>query len=67
IKNESIRGQRACEIAAHDVGKKVRKTMEELSNTKPENLPLAKDIADTRKSLKKAAKQFKELPPPKHD
>jgi DNA-damage-inducible protein D len=67
IKNESIRGQKACEMAAHDVGKKVRTTMQELSNTKPENLPLANDIADTRKSLKRAAKQFKELPPPKHD
>ena len=39
IKNEKIKGQQSLEIAAKEVGKKVRKTMIEISNVAPENLP----------------------------
>ena len=61
IRNENIRGQTPCEQAAHHVGQTVRKTMEDLSGTKPEHLPLESDLRDAKKNLKHAAKGFKEI------
>ena len=61
IKNESIRGQQPCEAAAHHVGRKVRETMQQLSGTRPESLPLESDIRDAKKNLKQTHKGFKKL------
>nr|VFJ88001.1 MAG: hypothetical protein BECKLFY1418A_GA0070994_100311 [Candidatus Kentron sp. LFY] len=44
ISNENIIGQRNLENTAYTVGKKVRKTMQEISGTRPEDIPLAKNI-----------------------
>jgi DNA-damage-inducible protein D len=72
IKNERIEGQPQLEHAAHFVGKKVRETMEKLSNTKPENLPREEHIKETKKRIKDTKKDFariedekkqKKLPP----
>lgn len=65
IKNESIRGQRNLERAAHDVGRTVRQTMMTISGQRPEDLPLAEDITSVRKKLKGTSKRFRELDGPK--
>jgi DNA-damage-inducible protein D len=64
IKNEGLRGQQPLEQAAFDVGRKVRKTMQELSGTLPENLPPSADIKVVRKGLKETHKGFKRLDKP---
>jgi DNA-damage-inducible protein D len=61
IKNEEIKGQIKLENAAYEVGSKVRKTMLEISNTAPENLPKHQDINEVKKELKKKGKEFKKL------
>lgn len=61
IKNESIQGQRNAENAASDVGKKVRKTMIEISGVRPEEMPLAEDIKKVRTSLKQTHKGLKKI------
>jgi DNA-damage-inducible protein D len=61
IKNESISGQQPLEKAANFVGKQVRATMEKLSNTKPENLPKAEHIKETKKRIKDAKKSFTQI------
>ena len=58
IKNENITGQTRLEKTAHDVGKKVRHTMIEISGTNPENLPIAEDIKEVKKELKQTHKKF---------
>ena len=40
IRNEGLRGQKMLEDAAYSVGRQVRKAMEEISGTRPENLPV---------------------------
>lgn len=61
IKRGSIRGQSNLEDAAHEVGKKVRKTMQELGGVNPEDLPAAENIGQVKKKLKGANKQLKAL------
>ncbi len=61
IKNEGIRGQANLENAALHVGRKVRKTMIQLSGTPPEALPVKEDIRDVRKDLKATQKEFRKL------
>ncbi|MCL4193009.1 MAG: hypothetical protein KJZ87_14840 [Thermoguttaceae bacterium] len=63
ITNENIRGQQRLEQAAFTVGRKVRNTIEELSGTLPENLPVAKDIKQVRKKLKGTRKQLENHDP----
>lgn len=58
IKNENIRGQDKLEKAAHDVGRTVRKTMQEVSGTAPENLPPAENIKEVRKAIKGTRKKL---------
>jgi len=58
IANENIRGQPRLEQAAYVVGQKVRHTIEELSGTPPEDLPVAEDIKQVRKKLKGTRKQL---------
>lgn len=61
IKNEGIRGQFRLEATAEHVGKRVRATMQELSGTVPEDLPIADDIRTVKKGLKKTQKEFARL------
>jgi DNA-damage-inducible protein D len=61
IRNQNIHGQRNCEQAAETVGRTVRKTMQEISGTAPEDLPLEGSIHDVRKNIKHAQKEFKRL------
>lgn len=65
IKNNNLRGQKALEQAALQVGRKVRNTME----TPPENIPLEpseiKEVKKIGKGLKKNMKKLDEPPSPK--
>lgn len=65
IKNENIRGQRPLEGAAEDVGKKVRRTMIDISGTPPELLALEQNIKDVKKGIKTTHKEYKKLDNPK--
>lgn len=58
ITKEDIRGQRDLEKTAHDVGKKVRRTMQELSGATPEDLPAVGHIKDVKKKLKRTPKRL---------
>jgi DNA-damage-inducible protein D len=64
IRVDRIRGQGALEEAAEQVGRKVRKTMIEISGTKPENLPPAEDIRDVHKKLKNSHREIRKLDTP---
>jgi DNA-damage-inducible protein D len=61
ITAQSITGQTKLEETAFNVGKTVRATMHEISNTRPENLPVAGDINDAKKSLKSVQKKLNKL------
>lgn len=50
LKRENIKGKQKANQAHFEVGKKVRKTIQELGGTMPENLP----VADSIKKLEKA-------------
>jgi DNA-damage-inducible protein D len=65
LKNESIQGQGPAEHVAHEVGRKVRNVMIQNGGTRPEYLPLAGDIKDVRKGLKRTAKELKKLDKPR--
>jgi len=58
IRNENLIGQRLLENAAYTVGRAVRQTMENLSGTKPEDLPLDGDIKEVKSSIKSTQKAF---------
>lgn len=58
IKNEDISGQRPLERAAEHVGKAVRKTMIDLSGTRPEDLPAATDLRDVKRGLKRTGREY---------
>jgi DNA-damage-inducible protein D len=53
--------QALLEDVAEDVGRRVRKTMIEISGTHPEALPPAEDIRKLRRGLKKTEKEFAKL------
>ncbi len=61
IKRVGATGQLILEEIAKTVGKQVRKSMIEISGQKPELIPLAEPIAESKKKLKAAGKQFREL------
>jgi DNA-damage-inducible protein D len=61
LKNDQVRGQNNAERVAEDVGKKVRKTMLEISGTKPEDMELAEDIKKVRTSLKQTHKGLNQI------
>lgn len=61
LKNEEIKGQKPAEKAAFDVGMKVRKTMEEISGTSPENLPIREDVKKVHTSLKSSRREFEKI------
>ena len=53
------------EDAAFTVGRHVRKTMEEISGTRPENLRIATDINTVKSAIKSTQKEFLKLDKPK--
>jgi DNA-damage-inducible protein D len=59
IKSQGTSGQRDAEVVAHRVGERVRKEMMASDGTRPEDLPLERDIRDVRKELKKTARTLK--------
>jgi DNA-damage-inducible protein D len=61
LRNESIQGQTNAEKAALEVGKKVRKTMQEISGTTPENLPPSEDIRKVKSAIKSSQKDFAKI------
>lgn len=62
LKREQIKGKQKANQAHYEVGKKVRKTIEEIGGEMPENLP----VEDSIKKIEKA-QQPKELRPKKKD
>ncbi len=56
IKGQAIRGQRDCEFAAEEVGRRVRNTMQTISGKAPEELPSSDDIRSVKKEIKQTAK-----------
>jgi DNA-damage-inducible protein D len=65
IRAERIRGQKPLERTAEDVGRKVRKTMIEISGKRPEDLPPAEDIKEVHKKLKTSHREIRKLDKPK--
>ncbi len=61
IKNENVKGQSKLENAAENVGQKVRRTMIEISNIAPENMPKQEDIKEVKKGLKEKSNILKKL------
>jgi DNA-damage-inducible protein D len=53
LKRENIVGQNNASQAHYVVGKKVRRTIQELGGTMPENLPTVDNIKESKKRLKK--------------
>ncbi len=74
IRARGIRGQTPLEMTAHQVGRKVRESMLEISGIPPEDLPISADIKQVKAGLKGAQREFakldgakkprKSLPPP---
>jgi DNA-damage-inducible protein D len=61
IRNERVKGQKNLEETAENVGRKVRKTMQEISGTNPESLPISQDIKQVRTGLKSTHRQLKKI------
>lgn len=61
MRNEKTKGQRASEMTAESVGKKVRKTMIEISGVRPEDMELSEDIKKVKTSLKLTQKGLKKI------
>lgn len=61
MKTENIRGQAASEAAAESVGKKVRKTMLDISGVRPEDMDLGEDIRKVKTSLRHTHKGLKKI------
>lgn len=61
MKIEATHGQRNSEITAESVGKKVRKTMLEISGVKPEDMELSEDIKKVKTSLKITHKGLRKI------
>lgn len=55
LRRENIIGEDKAGKTHYEVGKKVRKTIQELGGAMPENLPTVENINITKKRLKKAA------------
>lgn len=61
IKTDNVRGQAGLEHTAMSVGKHVRKTMEEISGTSPERLPVSAPLQQVRSKLKSANTSLKKF------
>lgn len=61
IKNDNIKGQNQLEGAAENVGRKVRKTMIDISGVAPENFNAVEDIKKVKSGLKSTSKAIKSI------
>ncbi|MCS3867269.1 DNA-damage-inducible protein D [Chryseobacterium ginsenosidimutans] len=61
LKNDKIKGKADANKTHFEVGAKVRKTIQELGGTMPENLPVAESIKDVEKEKSKLEQQSKKL------
>jgi DNA-damage-inducible protein D len=61
LKNDKIKGKLDANKTHFEVGAKVRKTIQELGGTMPENLPVAGSIKDIEKEKSKLEQQSKKL------
>jgi len=61
LKIDNVQGQRNAEKTAEAVGKKVRKTMLDISGVKPEDMTLAEDVKKIKTSLKQTQKGLNKL------
>jgi len=59
IKNEGIRGQNALERTHHQIGKEVRRVVQQNTGRSPENLPVEKRLPEVKKELKQGYKEIK--------
>lgn len=59
IKRENLRGQGPLEAAAEEVGRNVRRAIQDMGGTMPENLPPSEDIKHIKSDLKKTNREFK--------
>ena len=60
LKRENIIGENKANITHYNVGKKVRKTIEELGGTMPERLPVSEHINVSKNRLKKEQKKLEQ-------
>ncbi len=58
LRRENIQGEQNANKAHHDVGKKVRKTIEEIGGTMPEELPATDGVNRAKTRLKKDDKKL---------
>lgn len=65
LRRENIKGKNKANQTHYDVGRKVRKTIQELGGTMPENLPAADSIKKIEKDSSKLPAKTKGLKPPK--
>ena len=65
LQREKIKGKTKANQTHYEVGKKVRKTIQELGGTMPENLPAADSIKKIEKTSSKLPAKTKGLRPPK--
>ena len=61
LRREDIKGEEGANMTHYSVGKKVRKTIEELGGTMPEKLPSTDGVGKARKRIKKKDKRNIEL------
>ncbi len=61
IRRDNVQGQENLERTAYDVGKKVRRTMHDLSGKMPEDLPPESHISDVKKQIKGTSKRFRQI------
>lgn len=61
IKRDNAQGQLQLEHVAKAVGQAVRRTMQEASGSRPENLPLAEDVKEVKKKLQGTRKNLQNL------
>ena len=57
LKREGVRGEHRANLAHYEVGQKVRKTIQDLGGTMPENLPVADGIGRAKTRIKSADKR----------
>lgn len=61
IKKDGVRGQRALETVAEQVGRRVRQTIIEETGIRPETLPIGPDIRDVRRAVRSADRGFSDI------
>ncbi len=57
LKRENIKGKQKANQTHYEVGKKVRKTIQEIGGTMPENLPAVEDIKKVKRKLENKDKK----------